>query len=62
MPLQSTRGGASAKGFGFTAGGLGAPYTIDFLIIAGGGGASGAHYGSPSGKGGSGIVIIRYPV
>jgi hypothetical protein len=54
MPLLSTRGAASAKGFGFTAGlGLGAPYTIDFLIIAGGGGVSDAtDRGTGGGAGG----------
>ena len=37
MPLLSTRGAASAKGFGLTSGGKG-PYNIDFLVVAGGGG------------------------
>jgi hypothetical protein len=36
MPLNSTRGAASAKGFGFTAGAK--TFEVDYLVVAGGGG------------------------
>jgi hypothetical protein len=36
MPLNSTRGAGSAKGFGFTAGGF-KEYSLDLLVVAGGG-------------------------
>jgi len=52
MPLNSTRGGASAKGFGLTAG---APaIEVDFLVVAGGG-SSGA------GAGGAGGYRTSFP-
>lgn len=37
MPLISTFGAGSAKGFGQARGGFGAPVSMDFLVIAGGG-------------------------
>jgi hypothetical protein len=49
MPVLSTRGGGSAKGFGLTAG-AGAT-TIEYLIIAGGG-AGGCDDGAGGGSGG----------
>jgi hypothetical protein len=54
MPLQSTRGAASGKAFGFTAGG-GWDGKLDYLVIAGGGGGGGSvggHIGGGSGGGG----------
>jgi hypothetical protein len=55
MPLQSTRGAASAKAFGFTAGGA-APIDVDYLVLAGGagGGASVNGPGSGTARGGGG--------
>ena len=60
MPLQSTRGGASAKGFGFTAGTV-IPAEVDYLVVAGGGGAArgGGAYGS--GGGGAGGFRTSFP-
>ena len=49
MPLQSTRGGASAKGFGFTSGDKLAE--LDYLVVAGGGGG-GTSTGAGGGAGG----------
>ena len=40
MPLNSTRGAGSAKGFGLTAGGF-KEYALDILVVAGGGAARG---------------------
>jgi hypothetical protein len=37
MPILGSRGAGAVKGFGLTSGGFGAPYDIDFLLIAGGG-------------------------
>jgi len=51
MPLQSTRGAGSAKGFGLTAGG-GPPIDFDYLVIAGGGGGGRAHAGAGGAGGG----------
>jgi len=48
MPLNSTRGAASAKGFGFTAGA--ALVEVDYLLVAGGGG--GSVWGGGGGAGG----------
>jgi len=56
MPLQSTRGASSAKGFGFTAGG-GAPIDFDYLVVAGGGAAN----GFISGGGGAGGYRTSFP-
>ena len=40
MPILSSRGAGSAKGFGLTAGGgISYPFDIEFLVVAGGGGA-----------------------
>ena len=39
MPLTATFGAASARGFGKTVGGLGDPYDITVLMVAGGAGA-----------------------
>jgi hypothetical protein len=55
MPLQSTRGAGSAKGFGFTV--ASKPLTVEYLITAGGGGAGGRQ----GGAGGGGGVITNYP-
>ena len=38
MPLLSTRGAGSARGFGF--GGGKKPLQVDYLVVAGGGGGS----------------------
>ena len=55
MPLFSTRGAASAKGFGLTGGAGGTP--IDYLVVAGGGGG-----GAPNGGGGGagGVRFSKY--
>lgn len=50
MPLLSTRGGGSARGFGFF-GGKG-PYDIQVLLLAGGGGGGGGNGGGGGGAGG----------
>jgi hypothetical protein len=50
MPVLSTRGAASVKGFGLTSFSR-APYSIDFLVIGGGGGGGG-NAGSGGGAGG----------
>jgi len=34
MPINSTRGGASAKGFGLTSGAK--KFDVDYLVVAGG--------------------------
>jgi mono/diheme cytochrome c family protein len=59
MPLQSTRGGASAKGFGFTAGAA-IPAEVDYLVVAGGGGG-GCSGGSGGGGGGAGGFRTSFP-
>ena len=56
MPINSARGGASAKAFGFTAGGA-SPIDFDYLIVAGGGAAN----GFISGGGGAGGVRSSFP-
>jgi hypothetical protein len=56
MPIQSARGAASAKGFGFTAGGN-APIDFDYLVVAGGGAAN----GFISGGGGAGGYRTSFP-
>jgi len=53
MPINSTRGAGSAKGFGFTAGAK--LVEIDYLVVAGGG-AGGAGYGGGGGGGAGGYV------
>ena len=53
MPLNSTRGAGSAKGFGLTAG-SNPPVDFDFLIISGGGGGGG-------GGGGAGGYRTSFP-
>ena len=53
MPVQSTRGAASAKAFGFTAGGLG-PIDVDYLVVSGGGGGQ-------NGGGGAGGMRTSFP-
>jgi len=62
MPLLSTRGASSAKGFGLTAGG-GAPVEFDFLVVAGGGGGGSAHNpaGGHGGAAGGGGVRTSFP-
>ena len=50
MPLNSTRGAGSAKGFGFTARSV-APVDVDYLVIAGGA-AGGLNSGGGGGAGG----------
>jgi hypothetical protein len=52
MPLNSTRGASSSKGFGFGSSG-GKPYFVQYLIVAGGGGTE-TGYGC--GGGGAGGV------
>jgi len=49
MPLFSTRGAGSAKGFGLTAGSK--PIAVQYLVLAGGGGG-GTHAGGGGGAGG----------
>jgi len=56
MPLLSTRGAGSAKGFGLTVGGN-SPIDFDYLIVAGGGAAN----GFISGGGGAGGVRTSFP-
>jgi hypothetical protein len=53
MPLNSTRGAGSAKGFGLTSGGLG-PIDVDYLVVAGGGGGQ-------NGGGGAGGMRTSFP-
>ncbi len=67
MPLLSTSGAASAKGFGLTSAGLPPIYTVSYLTVAGGAGGGGAQApGQGSGGGGgaggllSGIVQILH--
>ena len=56
MPLNSTRGAGSAKGFGFTSGGV-VPVDFDYLVVAGGaGGAVGL-----GGGGGAGGMRSSFP-
>ena len=50
MPLLSTRGAGSAKGFGLTSGGK-PPVDVDFLVVAGGAGG-GTQQGGGGGAGG----------
>jgi len=57
MPLNSTRGAGSAKGFGLTAGAAKFSGNIDILVVAGGGG--GANLYNAGGGGGGGVVL--YP-
>jgi len=58
MPLNSTRGAASAKGFGFTAEkARTAAFTADLLMVAGGGGGA----TDPSSGGGGAGGMILYP-
>lgn len=49
MPVISTRGAGSARGFGFSGGAAG--FSIDYLVVAGGG-AGGSNYASGGGGGG----------
>jgi hypothetical protein len=51
MPLNSTRGAGSAKGFGFTSGGKNPPVDVDYLVVAGGGNG-GNNRGGGGGAGG----------
>jgi len=53
MPLNSTRGAGSAKGFGFTSGGV--VIDFDYLVVAGGGG------GVQFGGGGAGGYRTSFP-
>jgi hypothetical protein len=59
MPLNSTRGAGSAKGFGLT---QGATWdgTIDYLVVAGGGGAGVTNAGN-AGGGGAGGYRTSFP-
>jgi hypothetical protein len=50
MPLLSTRGAGSVRGFGF--GGAKAPYNIQVLLLAGGGGGGAGNGGGGGGAGG----------
>jgi hypothetical protein len=56
MPLFSTRGAASGKAFGLTAGGA-SPIDFDYLVVAGGGAAN----GFISGGGGAGGYRTSFP-
>ena len=58
MPILSSRGGGAVKGFGLTSGSFGAPYDIDFLLIAGGG-AGGNYPSYNAGRGGGGAGGYR---
>jgi hypothetical protein len=58
MPILGSRGGGAVKGFGLTSGGFGAPYDIDFLLIAGGG-AGGNYTSYNAGRGGGGAGGYR---
>jgi mucin-19 len=61
MPILGSRGGGAVKGFGLTSAGFGAPYDIDFLLIAGGG--AGGNYPSNNvsrGGGGAGGYRTSY--
>ena len=60
MPLKSTRGAASGKAFGFTAGG-GWDGQLDYLVIAGGGGGGGSIGGYIGGGGGGGGYRTSFP-
>jgi hypothetical protein len=51
MPLQSTRGAGSAKGFGFTAGGPTGPITARVLLLGGGTGGLSSHLDGGQGGG-----------
>jgi hypothetical protein len=52
MPILSSRGAGSAKGFGLTSGkSISYPYTLEYLVVAGGG-AGGYAPSSPGGGGG----------
>ena len=58
MPLQSTRGASSAKGFGFCSGTKKLPVDVEYLVVAGGG-SGGNGFNSPdeyyqAGGGGAG--------
>ena len=55
MPLQSTRGAGSAKGFGLTSGSK--KFDVDYLVVAGGGGTN----GNRSGGGGAGGYRTTFP-
>jgi hypothetical protein len=50
MPILSTRGAGSARGFGF-GGGKAAPVSFDYLVVAGGGG-NGIYSSGGAGAGG----------
>jgi hypothetical protein len=54
MPLNSTRGAASAKAFGLTSGAK--TFEVDFLVLAGGGGT-----GVSGGGGGAGGLRTSFP-
>jgi len=56
MPLNSTRGAGSAKGFGFTAAGI-TPVDFDYLVVAGGGGG----FSGLGGGGGAGGFRTSFP-
>jgi hypothetical protein len=56
MPLNSTRGAGSAKGFGFTSAGV-KPVDFDYLVVAGGG----AGYGTLAGGAGGGGMRSSFP-
>jgi hypothetical protein len=62
MPIKSSRGAASAKGFGLTAGG-GSPVEFDYLVVAGGGGGGSAQNpaGGHGGGGGAGGYRTSFP-
>ena len=57
MPINSTRGAASAKAFGFTSGKKKWDKKVDYLIVAGGGGGG----GMIAGGGGAGGYRSTFP-
>jgi hypothetical protein len=61
MPLLSTRGAASANGFGFTSGGA-KKVDVDYLVIAGGGSGGYSFWmGTNGGGGGGGGYRTSFP-
>ena len=60
MPILSSIGGGSARGFGFRGGGR-APYVLSYLVIAGGNTGWYGHQHNPAGGGGAGGYRSSYP-
>ena len=53
MPILGSFGAGSARGLGLTSGGRG-PYTMEYLVVAGGGAGGSAPGGCGQGGGGAG--------